>query len=464
MKKLALLILASVLSLPTLAHADTTNAANAADTAASRQIPGLRDVLARVCPLAVQGAVDPGTCLASAVKRRVIFGNVAEYSIEIRTGAGEHDKIGLHRVVKESAPFVAVRAAQAILLAHGDAWGFDAAFLANLATPGLSPEHAFPVFLAERGIDVWGIDFGWALVPAGTTDFSFLKNWGIGRDARDLGIALGLARLVRLAEGDGLTKIDLLGWSRGAQVGYAYVDAETLVPRLERQVKAFIPVDIFLKTNDPALRQAACTRAAAERALVDAGTYQNTTGTLFATLGSLALTAPAAASPIVPGLNNRQAALLAGSATYALLPPGQVFVPFYHFAGGTFDAQGLPTGLRYTPENAWFQFEKGASAPFEPELLIAEGDELVCNQKDLPYDDHLGRIFVPILYIGAGGGFGEFGIYTTTLLGSKDVTTRVVRLLPPDQRAFDIGHADIWNATAAPRLFWQPILDWIVGH
>ncbi|HEV7516886.1 MAG TPA: hypothetical protein VGR07_11350, partial [Thermoanaerobaculia bacterium] len=383
MRKPALLILAGLLALPLLAHAST---ADAVDTAASQQVPSLKDVLARVCPLVVQGAADPGSCLASAVKRRVIFGNVAEYSLEIRTGAGEHDKIGLHRVVKESAPFVAVRASQAILLAHGDAWGFDAAFLANLTTPGLSPEHAFPVFLAERGIDVWGIDFGWALVPTGTTDFAFFKSWGIGRDARDLGIALALARVARFFEGDGLTKIDLLGWSRGAQVGYAYVDAETLVPRLERQVKAFIPVDIFVKTNDPALKQAACTRAAAERALLDAGTYQNTTGTLFATLGTLALTAPAAPSPIVPGLTNRQAALLAGSATYALLPPGQVFVPFYHFAGGTFDAQGLPTGLTFTPQDAWFHFEAGAS-PYEPEQLLADGDALACDQQDVPWDD-----------------------------------------------------------------------------
>jgi len=195
-------------------------------------------------------------------------------------------------------------------------------------------------------------------------------------------------------------------------------------------------------------------------ATLDAGTFENTTGLLFETLGNLALTDPTGASPVVPGFNNRQAGLVAGSATYIFFPQGQAPVPVYHFAGGTFDAQGLPVTLRYTPESRWFHFEQGAS-PFEPERVVTEGDELICNQS-LPYDDHLGQITVPILYIGAGGGFGQFGGYTTTLLGSHDVTTHVVSLRA--QRALDFGHADLWNATDAPSLVWQPILDWIEGH
>jgi hypothetical protein len=451
MKKSALLVLACILTLPALAGAATKK-------------PGFsRRDLARGCSAARFAGVAPGTCVASAVTRRVITGNVVEYSVQVRIGAGEHDRIGLHRVVQESAPSVPVQARQAALFVHGDAWGFDAAFLANLATPGASPEHAAPVFLAEHGIDVWGIDLGWTLVPAATTDFSFFQGWGIERDARDVGIALFLARAVRLAEGDGIGKLDLVGWSRGGQIGYTYVNAETEVPSFLRQVKGFVPVDIFVKSDDAGVRQAACKRAAAEQALLAAGTYQSTSGGLFTTLGNLALTAPAGASPILPGFNNRQAALLLGSATYALLPPGQSFVPNYHFTGGTFDASGLPTGLTYTPENAWFHFEEGAS-PYEPEKLLADGDALVCDTQDVPWDDHLGQITVPVLYLGAAGGVGDDGIYSTTLLGSHDVTTHVVRLKPAAQQPFDIGHVDIWTATNAQSLYWQPLLDWIAGH
>jgi len=445
-------LIAGILALPALAGAAT-----------KKPVANFKDTLARSCSAAqrTSGSEFPGSCLASSITRRVISGNVVEYSLVIRTGAGEHDRIGLHRVVQETAPNVAAHARHAILFAHGDAWGFDGAFLANLATPGASPDHAAPVFLAEHGVDVWGIDFGWTLIPAGTTDFTFLRGWGMGRDARDLGIALALARIVRLAEGNGLTPIDLLGWSRGGQIGYAYLNAETQAPRGLRQVKGFVPVDIFLKTDDETLRQAACARAAAEQAIVDAGTFENTTGELFQTLGNLALTAPAAASPVVPGFTNRQAGLVAGSATYVFFPPGLSVVPVYHFAGGTFDAGGLPTGLTYIPENAWFHFEEGA-APFEPQQVVVDGDDVICDQKDVPFDDHLSRITVPVLYVGAGGGFGPFGVYTTTLLGSHDVTTHVVSLQA--QRALDFGHADLWNATDAPSLVWQPILDWIATH
>jgi hypothetical protein len=358
---------------------------------------------------------------------------------------------------------VPARARQAILFVHGDGWGFDAAFLPNLATPGASPDHAAPVFLAEHGVDVWGIDLGWILIPAATTDFSFLNGWGIERDARDVGIALGLARAARFLEGNGFGKMDLLGWSRGGQVGYTYMNGETQVPSLLRQVKGFAPVDIFVKSDDADIRQASCNREAAEQAALDAGTYQSVNGELFNTLGTLALTAPTGASPILPGFNNFQAGLALGSATYSLLPPGQSFVPLYHFNGGTFDASGNPTGLTYTPNDAWFHFESGAS-PYESMELLRDGDALVCDQESLPFDDHYGRINVPVLYLGAGGGIGTYGVYSTTLLGTHDVTTHIVTLLPAAQRAFDFGHVDLWTGTNAQSLDWQALLDWINAH
>jgi hypothetical protein len=449
-------LLTLLLALPALAGAARAEAPSAGGAAAA--------LLARACPAARLAHADvPAGCLASAVSRRPIAGDVVEYSATLQVGPGPHDVIGIHRVARERAPFVPVPTAKAVLLAHGDAWGFDAAFLANLETPGVARDHAFPVFLARHGVDAWGIDFRWTQVPAATTDFAFMKDWGLATDVHDLGVALAVARAARRLGGDGAGRLLLLGWSRGAQTGYVYLNAETQAPPFLRQVRGYIPVDVYLKTDQPDLRQAACNRAASEQAMIASGVFQSTTGVLFSTLGTLAETAPAAPSPILPGLTNREAALLSGSATYALLPPGQTIVPFYHFAGGTFDAAGRPTGLSYTPERAWLDFERGAS-PYEPVRLLLDADETVCEAIDVPFGDHLNEIRVPVLYLGAGGGFGEFGIYTTTLLGSTDVTTQVVRLLAPSQRPFDLGHADIWNATDAPALFWRPIRDWIAGH
>jgi hypothetical protein len=76
----------------------------------------------------------------------------------------------------------------------------------------------------------------------------------------------------------------------------------------------------------------------------------------------------------------------------------------------------------------------------------------------------LGDITVPVLYVGAGGGFGDSGLYTTTLLGSTDVTSHIVSLVPAAQPAIDFGHADLFQGTNAQSLVWQPILTWLQVH
>lgn len=406
--------------------------------------------------LAVEAPSETPAIAASAaaqafsnVERRELTAGVAEYSFKVRVGSGPYDEIGIHRVVKEIAPNVPARSSKAVFLAHGDVWNFRGAFL--------SGAQSLPVFLAENGVDVWGIDFRWTLVPGDVTDFSFMADWGIEQDARDLGVALGVARVTRAITGSGFGKIDLLGWSRGGQISYAYLNGESQLPAGLRQVKGFIPVDIFFKTDDANLRQAACDRLAAAQG----GPLQSENGKLFQALGGLALALPNDASPIplFAGLTNRQAALFVGAATFQIFQP----VPFYHFVGGTFDANGLPSGLLYTDPAVFFGFEAAAS-PYEPSKLVNDGEEVVCDQTDVAFDDHLEDITVPVLYVGAGGGFGEFGVYSTSLLGSTDVTTHIVNKVPAAQRVVDYGHADLFLAGDAEALVWQPILSWIQAH
>ena len=392
-------------------------------------------------------------------ERRVLSGNIVEYSFRVPVGPGPHDVIGVHRVVRETAPWVPAHSPKGILLAHGDVWNFRAAFLTD-------PAQSLPVFLARNGVDVWGIDFRWTLVPASTTDFSFMKNWGIQTDVHDLGVALGVARGVRFATGSGLGKMLLLGWSRGGQIGYAYLDGESQIPGALRQVRGFIPVDIYLKTDVEELRLAACTRYQGSLPAWQGGTFQNNIGSLVATIWSLATADPNGASPILPGFTNRQAALAVGSMTFIFFPPGLGPVPLYHFTGGTFDTHGLPTGLLYTPESRLLTLEQG-SAPFQPAKELLDGDAAICDDPaivDVPFDDHLDDIQVPVFYVGADGGFGYYGLHTISLLGSTDVTTHVVDLQPAAAQLADFGHADIFLATNAETLVWQPILNWIQGH
>ena len=445
MKKPIQLLLACALALPALSAAHASEA------------PTDRALLRQAAALGCQQA----GCTSSDVQRRDLGGGVAEYTYVLRLGTGTYDAIGLHRIVREQSPFHPVHTNRALLLMHGDIWGFEAAFLSD-------PSHSLPVFLAKNNLDVWGIDLRWVRVPATVTDFTFMKDWGIEHDVQDVEVALTVARAVRFATGNGLGRMALLGWSRGGIIGYAVVNGETGVPAAFRNVGAFIPVDIYLKTDDAGFRQNACNRYAAEKALIDAGTYQATSGTAVQALGNLAVADPAGSSPIFPGLTNNQAGLLAGEATFVFFAPDQQPVPSYHFTGGTFAAPlpsgiPVPTGLSYSSKPVWFRELQGAS-PFQPERELADSDAAICGTPDVPFDDHLAQITVPVLYIGAGGGFGPYGVYTTTLLGSHDVTTHIVHLTPDSNRLGDFGHADLFIGTNAQTLVWQTILNWVRTH
>ena len=78
------------------------------------------------------GVCPDDTTLVGAISRRPITGSIVEYSWQVRVGSGARDIIGIHRVVKEIVPFVPNPTSTAVLMAHGDIWGFDAAFLASL--------------------------------------------------------------------------------------------------------------------------------------------------------------------------------------------------------------------------------------------------------------------------------------------------------------------------------------------
>ena len=453
MKKTLLSLLTLTFALPALAAADV----QAIDDST------LQKAAERACQRAERVQIGfQGECTASNLQRRVLTGDVVEYTFDIRVGSGPYDVIGVHRVVRETAPFEPVRTDDSVLLLHGDIWGFQAAFLSDTA-------RNLPVLLAQNGVDVWGFDQRWVRVPASATDFTFLSGWGFDHDIQDLYVALSVARGVRLFSGNGFDRMHLLGWSRGGMIGYAYLNAETQVPGGLRNVEGFIPVDIYLKTDDEGFRQAACRRSVAQESAYAAGQYQNASGILVQTIAYLATVDPTGASPIFPGLTNYQAALLTGEATFIIFPPDQQNVPFYHFTGGTFAAEpapsGLPvpTGLLYSPESTWLTLLGGA-APYQPARQLADAELLMCDEQDVSWDDHLAEITNPVLYVGAGGGFGEYGVYTTTLLGSTDVTTNLVDLQPDALRLFDFGHADLFIGTDAETLVWRPILEWIQAH
>jgi hypothetical protein len=393
------------------------------------------------------------------VARHHLVDHIYEYDYVISTGNDQYHRVGVHRVVQEEdgSP---QPCDQALFMVHGDIWDFNAAFLRGTSSP-----HSLPVFFARRGVDVWGIDLGWTLVPGDTTDFTFMQNWGLQRDIDDLEQALSFARSVRTQTGSPDNRLVLLGWSRGGWTTLGLLNQESQMRIEERNVRAYIPVDTSVKIQDPAIRATICDFADSTAADLRAGIYAYNRD-VFIQVGQLAITDPNGVSPIFgPPYTNLDASLTVGAATYQINPPN-FFAEFYHFVGGTFpggNIWGIPDGLVYTSIPEWNNFLVSAS-PFEAVRMIYDTYTISCGPGSSPFDNHLNDITVPVLYVGAGGGFGSNGLYTLTLLGSQDVSSLIVSFYPPEQAAFDFGHVDLFHAQDADDLVWSPIYQWLSSH
>jgi hypothetical protein len=423
----------------------------------------LRQTLEALCPPALAA---PG-CVFGDVERRSVFADVHEYTARVQVGPGPYDVIQLHRVVREKAPWVPIQAPTSVFMIHGDAWAFREAYLSGV--PG-DEGRSLAGFLAHHDVDVWGIDLRWTQVPLETQDFSFMEEWNLGTHVEDVRLALRMARAVRIHTRSGAGRQHLLGWSRAALVASAVLGAETQRPPAERLVGGFIPMDMVLRFSpeDAELREWACDRYEAGKALLAQKRYEGGllgpgAGLGLQWMGTLAATAPQADSPLMPKRTNRQVALLAASATHVLFTPHMPAVPGYHLAGGQFDAIGEPTGLSHTLEARFFDLLRRAR-PYQGLAETVDTEAILCGSEGVPYDGHLEEIDVPVLYVGAAGGFGRQGLHATTLFASTDVSTLFIQRRPDAERALDYGHADLLLAEDAEPTVWRPLLDWLRQH
>lgn len=399
---------------------------------------------------------DGGKCTAAIVlsERTEVAPGIAHYYWEVQLGTAPEDRIGLHRVVKEARPRVPIRTRLSIFLQHGDAKDFTGMFLPGTLSASTPDDFGAAVYWAREGMDVWGIDQAWNLVPAETSEFGFMADWGVDKQYRDLGVAVAIARTARLLTGNGFDRMNLLGYSSGSVTGYALVNAEAALPPGLRQVGGWIPVDYSPLTDNAdwnAIQN--CGYVAYYEEKVAAGEYGYFVG--FDFMGNLARTDPAGESPVFPGFTNLQAALYMGA--------GPIFnVGDIHYLAGVWQ-DGLPVDLVNLTVDQWLDFMI-AGAPWEPMQFLLDYSVWGCNEVDVPWDDHFAEIAVPVLNIAPAGGIGPTTHWCLGLLGSDDITDLVIRTLPEDQALYDIGHIDLWVAREAPQLVWEPILDWVVAH
>jgi hypothetical protein len=399
--------------------------------------------------LCLVGGAAHGEIVGS--QRMVLQDGIVHYTFDVVLGPGPHDAIRLHRVVRERQPDQPVATVDGIFLLTGATNSFEMIFLQPAISSVPPWDQSIAVFLAKNDIDVWGMDFAWALVPPATADFGFMEGWDLQWEIDSVKVGLAAARSVRVATGQGNRRLHLLGFSYGVPVAYALAGQETLLPPGQRHVKGLVAVDFDFKVDDEGKRLAACANAANLEATIAGGTFEDNSGVLLKWFGDLAKFAPGEPSPFFGLLTNWQFALFVG----ALHDP-------WHFVGGEFAPFPIPIGLRFTEDELWVDLLRAAP----PYMALAGSLDVArtrCDVDDVPYDDHLGDVAVPILGVGAIGGAQPFH-HTASRTASGDVERFTVQLLSNAELPFDFGHADLFTATDAEVYFWQPLLEWIVAH
>jgi hypothetical protein len=345
------------------------------------------------------------------------------------------------------------------MMLHGDFATFVTNFLPAAGDPA-SPVSGLAAYLASRDVDVWGLDRRWTLPDAGgdTSDFGAM---GVVEELDDLDGAIAFARATRLATGGGGDRIALAGFSHGGELAYAFAARDGGRPKKLRQISALAPLDVYydLAPADADLRAFACSNAAAEGDALAQGTV-DAPNDFFVALGQLDRSAPLDPSPLFgPPFTNRDAMYFTAGLTYQFAP----YTPLYHLIAPVLDGDGNVASLRYTTEeatSAWF-----AGAPPHQSLReSAELDAIWCGTPPPGADAPLSNITVPVFYLGAAGAFGAHGLFTTTQLGTNDVTTVIVQKLGANRVAEDFGHGDLLFAAGAKQAAWSPLAAWLVAH
>ena len=385
--------------------------------------------------------------------RRVIEGDIAHYMFTVRIGSGPYDRIGLHRVVKEWSPNRPARTSKSLFFQHGDAKSFVGMMLPGINSPTTPRGFGMAVYLAKNGVDVWGIDQAWNLVPDGVSDFTFMADWGLDKQQRDLRRGIAIARLARYLTGSPMDGMIMAGYSSGVATGFAALNAEAQIGEGQRNIKGFIPIDLSIKTDDPGMTNTFMTEYNRTKELLDNETYEDFVP--FRLLGQLGRNDPDGESPVFPGFTNLQAALFLGA--------GPIFgEPHSHYLAGIWE-DGLPVDLKYLTQEQWFDFME-SSPQYEPALFINDYSVLITGVQDSPFDDHFADITVPILNFGAYGGLGYLSEPAFSEVGSTDVTHHIIQLLPDEEALYDFAHIDIFIANNAEEYAWRPMLDWINAH
>lgn len=368
----------------------------------------------------------------------LVHGDVVEYKIKVNVGPGEYDYIILTNYVKEKNAWSTGRNKNLIIL-PGQA--LTESFYSDMA-----------IYYAQQGYSTYILDRRETNIPANETDFSYMEKWTIDSYLSDTYDGIALSRIhTALLSDESVEDIEVtaIGHSHGALILTAYEASEYQDLALG-SVDRIVPVDIIIKYDPECseLIQAQAQEFDSISRCIENRAYNGTKMAAMMQIASLALTDPDRESLFQPGLTNRQFFRLMATQTYSF--NAYPYTPNYHYWSGDLG------GLYFVDENRLLNLTlTGGAVPYVSKYLDLYMAGLMGNVDG--YEIDFSRISSPVLYIGLGGGFSDYGSwwYKNEVGKINDKVTSI--------RWNNQGHGSIaldYNS----RELWELIHNWIMSN
>lgn len=368
----------------------------------------------------------------------LVCGDVTEYKLKIKVGSGEYDYIVLTNYVKEKSAWSTAQNRNLIIL-PGQA--LTESFYSDMA-----------IYYAQLGYSTYILDRREANVPVNETDFSYMENWTIDSYLNDTYNGIAVSRIHTAFLSDKAVEdieVTAIGHSHGALILTAY-GASKYHDLVLGSVNRMVPVDIIIKyepKHSELIRAQAQEFDTVSRCLENR-IYNGSNMAVMMQIASLALTDPDRESVLQPDLTNRQFFRLMATQTHTF--NAYPYTPNYHYWSGDLD------GLYYVDENRLLNLTlTGGAVPYAPKHLDLYMAGLMGNVEGYKID--FSRISSPVLYIGLGGGFSDYGSWWYKNEVGK-INDKVTSISWKNQ-----GHGSIaldYNS----RELWVIIHNWIMSN
>jgi len=320
----------------------------------------------------------------------IVCNDVAEYKLKVSVGPEEYDYIVLTNYVKEKSPWKTDVNKNLIIL-PGQA-----------LTEGFYSDMA--IYYAQQGYSTYILDRRETNIPIHETDFSYMENWTIEEYLGDTykGIAISRIHTALLSnKPEENIEVTAIGHSHGALIITAY-EASKYTDLSLGSADRIVPVDIIIKYNP---KYSELIRAQTQEfeiisESIEKRTYNGTNMAIMMQIANLALTDPEGKSSVQPGLTNKQLFRLMATQTHTF--NAYPYTPDYHYWSGDLSS------LYYVDENKLLNLTlTGGAVPYAPKYMDQYMAGLMGNVEG--YEINSSRIDSPLLYVGLGGGFGDYG-------------------------------------------------------